>query len=55
MNVKALMVHPYMVEWLGEWGTWGSSIEWENLLAERFSEDWVDPMEYLALYDTVNH
>jgi hypothetical protein len=39
------MVHPYMVEWLGEWGIWGSLIEWEKILAERFPSSWVDLME----------
>jgi len=48
------MVHPYMVDWLGEWGTWGSLVELENLLVDRFLPNWVDPMEYLTLSDTIN-
>jgi hypothetical protein len=43
-----------MVEWFGEWGRWGLSVEWENLPAERFPPEWVDPMDYLTLLDTVN-
>jgi hypothetical protein len=50
-----MMVHPYMVEWLGDLGTWGSSVEWENLVSKGFPPDWVDSMEYLALLDMVNH
>jgi hypothetical protein len=43
-----------MVEWLGEWGTWGLLVEWENLLTDKLLLDWVDSMEYSTLPYTVN-
>jgi hypothetical protein len=44
-----------MIEWIGEWGTWGSLVERENLLVERLFAYWFDPMEYLELLNMVNH